>query len=410
MDTTSRTEVQRRVVAVLFVSQLVGGIGMGIGIAVGVLFAARLVGQAGAGVAGMAMVVGSAVLAPPMASLMLARGRRLGLAAGYLVGAIGAALLVGCAITGSVAVLYPAMFCFGAATTANFQARFAVVDLAAPATRGRSLSTVVWATTVGAVSGPAIAAHADTVAREAGWPAMAGPFAVAFLSFLVASAIVAVGLRPDPLLVARARGIGPDVVPTGRRATIRALRSIPAARFGVLAMVAGHLVMVSLMSMTPVHLDHVGGELGTVSAIMSAHLAGMFAASPVIGWASDRFGRRAVIAAGAAGLLAACVLAWAFDRDTTVLTVVLVLLGLSWSATLIGGSTLLTESLPAATRPTVQGLADLAMGLAGAAGSAVAGVLLGAAGYSALALACGGAVVALAAVGAAYQTGRSATG
>ncbi|MBM7776031.1 MFS family permease [Actinokineospora baliensis] len=385
--------VQRRAVAGLFASQLVGGVGLGIGIAVGVLFAARLVGPSQAGLAGSAMVVGSALLAPVGAALMRTRGRRVGLAAGYLVGAVGAALLTTTAATGWVALLYPAMFCFGGATTSNFQARFAATDLADRAGRGRALSTVVWATTVGAVTGPAISAAVDSLFR--GWHAavMVGPFVLSGLTFLTAALIVLVVLRPDPLLLARELGLAGDRPAVGIRAALRTLRTRPPARLGLLAVVTGHLVMVSLMSMTPVHLDH--GSLGVVGLVMSTHLAGMFGLSPLVGWLGDRFGRRPLLAAGAAGLLAACLLAAAVPHDPALLTVALGLLGLSWSATLIGGSTLLTESLPAEVRPAAQGLTDLLMGLAGTAGTAVAGIVLAQAGYPALALSCAAAVVVL---------------
>jgi MFS family permease len=54
----------------------------------------------------------------------------------------------------------------------------------------------------------------------------------------------------------------------------------------------------------------------------------------------------------------------------------LFLLGLGWSCTLIAGSTLLAESLPAEIKASGQGLSDLCMNGGGALGGALAGVVI----------------------------------
>ncbi len=64
-------------------------------------------------------------------------------------------------------------------------------------------------------------------------------------------------LRPDPLLTARRLAGAPTV--DARRGSVRdAARAVlarPAARLGVAAVAVGHVVMVGVMSMTPVHID-----------------------------------------------------------------------------------------------------------------------------------------------------------
>nr|BFF00342.1 hypothetical protein GCM10020241_20170 [Streptoalloteichus tenebrarius] len=148
--------------------------------------------------------------------------------------------------------------------------------------------------------------------------------------------------------------------------------------------------MVGLMSMTPVHMGHAGSSLRVVGVVISLHIAGMYAASPVFGWLADRIGRVPVLALGAALVVGAAGIAGtAAAHDAPRLTVGLVMLGLGWSAGLVAGSALLTESVPLARRPAVQGLSDLAMNVGGAVGGLVAGVLVTAASYAVLGLVVG---------------------
>jgi MFS family permease len=159
---------------------------------------------------------------------------------------------------------------------------------------------------------------------------------------------------------------------------------IPDARLGVTAVAVGHLVMVGVMAMTPVHLGEWHGDadvLRIVGIVLSLHIAGMYALAPLVGWLTDRLGRRAVIVGGAGVLMAACAVAGTAGHHTARLSVGLTLLGLGWSATMVAGSTLLSESVPVAVRPAAQGLSDLVMGLAGAAAGAVSGFIVELSGY-----------------------------
>jgi MFS family permease len=162
------------------------------------------------------------------------------------------------------------------------------------------------------------------------------------------------------------------------------------ARLGVVAMAVGSVVMVGVMAMTPVHIKSAGHDaahtLGIVGIVLSFHIAGMYAFSPVFGWLTDRLGRRPVIFSGVALLLTACALAGAAEHDTTRLAAALMVLGLGWSATMVAGSTLLSESIPVELRASAQGLSDLIMGLAGASAGALSGAVLAAWGYPILTL------------------------
>jgi len=380
--------VQRRTLRLLFCTQVIGGMGVAIGLSVGALLAARLGGTAISGLAMSSGVVGGALLALPITRITTARGRRWGLSVAYAIGALGGAVVVAAAALDFVPLLFAGMVLFGGGTAANLQARYAAVDLATPARRGRQLSLIVWATTIGSVSAPNFAALADDAVRWSGVPALTGPFVFSSLAFGFASAVLTLLLRPDPLLTAR-RLAAADPVPrrAGFRPALRAVAESPAARLGVAAVAVGHVVMVGVMVMTPVRLGESHSDadvLRVVGIVLSLHIAGMYALSPLVGWLTDRLGRRPVVLGGVGVLLVACAVAGTAGHDTARLAVGLTLLGLGWSGTMVAGSTLLTESVPADVRPSAQGLSDLVMGLAGALAGALSGFVVELSGYATL--------------------------
>ncbi|MET8529748.1 MFS transporter [Micromonospora sp. NPDC005172] len=403
--------IQRRTMRLLFSTQIIGGVGVTIGISVGALLAARIAGTAVAGVAQSAGVVGAALLAVPVTRIMARHGRRPGLVLAYAVGAVGGVLVVLAAATRSVPLLFLGMLLFGGGTAANLQARYTAVDLAEPARRGRQLSLIVWATTIGAVAAPNFAALADRVTTGWGLPPLAGPFAFSAAAFVLAAVVLLGLLRPDPLLTARRLAASPPAAaaPVGVRAPRGAgmrvawsvVRGQPAARLGIAAVAVGHLVMVAVMAMTPVRLgeSHADADvLRLVGIVLSLHIAGMYAFSPAVGWLTDRLGRRAVILGGVGLLLAACAVAGTAGHHTPRLSVGLVLLGLGWSGTMVAGSTLLSESVSADVRPSVQGFSDMIMGLAGASAAVLSGFVMQVAGYPVLTLLAAVATVPLVAL------------
>ncbi|MEU0370247.1 MFS transporter [Streptomyces sp. NPDC006283] len=375
--------IRRRINTVLIVSQILGGLGVATGIALAAVLAQEVSGtEALAGLAPTATVAGTALLSMPLAALMTARGRRPGLVLAYVIGALGAGVVVVAAAVDSFPLLLLGMAGFGAASSANLQARFAAADLAEPERRGRAISTVVWATTIGAVLGPNIASPAGRSVSGLGIPATAGPFLWAAGVFLVSAALVLVLLRPDPLLTARAMSAA-DTSPEGRslKAGLLAVRNSPMARLALVTVAVSHTAMVSIMSMTPVALSHHGAGIELIGLVISGHIAGMYAFSPVMGWLSDRVGRLAVIGLAAGLLCAAALLAGTAGPSHGQTAVGLFLLGLGWSAGLVSGSTLLTESVPQPARAAVQGLSDLTMNTAAGLGGAAAGLVVAQAGY-----------------------------
>ena len=377
--------IQGRTVRLLFITQVIGGVGIAVGGSVGALLAADLAGIGLSGVAQSATVVGAALFAVPAAHIVERRGRRPSLAAGYALAAVGALLVVAAAMRDSVALLFAGLFLFGCGSAAGYQARYAAVDLATDALRGRNLSLVVWATTLGAVVGPGLAAPAGAALDRYGVPTLAGPFVLSALLFGLAALVLLALLRPDPAVVARDLAQAPAAVPGGaRRSGVRAalpvILSRPAARLGVGAMAIGHVVMVGVMTMTPVHIRSAGHDaahtLQLVGLVLSAHIAGMFAFAPVFGWLTDRLGRRPVVGIGILLLLLACAVAGTARHDPARLAAGLTLVGLGWSAAMVAGATLLSEAVPAELRASAQGLSDLTMGLAGATAGALSGVVV----------------------------------
>jgi len=342
-----------------------------------------------------ASVIGTAVIAVPMSRLMDQRGRRPGLVMAYLIGVVGAAIVILGAILGSFPLALAGVVLTGSGTAAGSQSRYAATDLATPGTRGRSLSTVVWATTFGSVLGPNLASPMGDLASAIDIPRLAGPYLLMAVVYILAAAIIGLFLRPDPLLLARDAGRLPAdaaTPPLGHLSdsgsiaqSLRVIREHPAALLGLLSIVVGHVAMVGIMSMTPVHLQDDGASLTVVGVIISVHITGMYVASPLVGVASDRYGRRPVMLLGAMLLLAACAFAGtAPGHAHTQLGIGLTLLGLGWSCTLIAGSTLLTESIPLVQRPRVQGTSDLVMGMAGAISGLLSGVVVGFGSYALL--------------------------
>jgi MFS family permease len=408
--TPAERAVQRRTVTTLVGSQMLGGLGVASGIAVGALLAQDILGSPQlAGLGSTFQVLGAALIAIPMARIMAARGRRPGLGFGYALAITGALLVVTAGVLRSFSLMLLGSALFGGATASNSQARFAAADLAEESHRGRDLSIVVWATTVGAVLGPNLAGPAGTLAGALGIPPLTGPFVLALAGFVLAAALLAVRLRPDPLLRARELAQAQAAEPLQRQhgsvtRGFRVAAAHPQAALGLASIAIGHTVMVSVMVMTPLHMHHGGAGLNVIGFVISMHVLGMYALSPVVGLAVDRLGGHAVAATGSVVLIAASLLASRAPTGWSLgLTVALFLLGVGWSCTLVSGSTLIAGAVPVTERAGVQGACDLAMGLAGGGGGALAGLVVGQLGYPVLAV--GAAVLAAAVAVGAASTG-----
>ena len=382
-------------------TQVLGGVGLSAGIAVSALLAEDVSGSAKfAGLGGTFQVLGAALIAIPMSRVMAAHGRRPGLVLGYALAAVGAVGLVTAGVIRSFPLLLVASLLFGGATASNSSSRFAAADLAAPEHRARDLSIVVWATTIGSVIGPNLAGPSAPVAEAFGVPELTGPFLFSLVGLVLAIALILLRLRPDPLVEARRRSVadGDESGPTHGSVSrgLRVAAGIPAARLGIATLALGHVTMVSVMVMTPLHMSHGDAGLEVIGFVISIHILGMFAFSPLTGFAVDRFGGRAVAVVGSVVLSTATLLASTSpEGDSVTLVAGLFLLGLGWSCTLVAGSTLLTAAVPVRERPGAQGASDLLMGLMAGGGGALAGVVVDRASFQALALGALGVAVTI---------------
>jgi MFS family permease len=392
--------VQSRTLRVLSAGAVLGGLAVAGSVAAGSLMASSVAdSEAAAGLAQTAGVLGAAVLALPLARIALSKGRRAALSTGYGIGATGAVVVVIASVARSLPLVLLGCFLVGVASASTYQARYAATDLSAPQHRARDLSWVVWAGTIGAVVGPNLLGVSGRLGAALGLPTLAGPYVVAAACLATAAIVLQILMRPDPYLLAvQSRALAGDSIRRPSLADgLHHLRGRPRAILGIVAIALGHVVMVMVMVMTPVHMAHVDVTLQLIGLVISVHIAGMYAFSPVVGWLVDRVGRVPMIGVGVGILATACVVAGLAPGDNVpMLGVGLFLLGLGWSCTLIAGSTLVTDEVDEAERPAVQGLSDLVMNAAGALGGVVAGIVVVASSYAVL---CATALVPVVALG-----------
>ena len=389
---------QRRTLAVLLLAQILSGAGLAAGITVAALLAEQMLGSSRwSGLPTVFFTVGSAAAAVGLGRLSQRFGRRAGLSTGYLIGALGTVGVVVAAGMGNIVLFFASMIVYGAGAATNLQARYAGADLAAPSRRGRAVSIVLVATAVGAILGPNLVSTTGMVATKIGFPALAGPFMLAGLAYSAGALVLWLLLRPDPLLLARS--IAAEV--SSRSATPAApseAGAVPGPRqrwswalaSGAGIMILTQLIMVAIMTITPIHIEHHGHGVDVTGIVIGAHVAGMFLPSPFSGWLVDRYGYLAIaVAAGVTLLAAGLIAAWAPVDSVATLVLALVLLGVGWNLGLVSGTTLVTDAVPLETRARTQGVGDLGIALAGAGGGLSSGLIFAATSYATLTLTSG---------------------
>ena len=370
----------RRTLQTLAGAQSLSGLGYSSTVAAGSLIVASITkSEALAGLAQTFGVLGAAAMALPLANLTRRGGRRLALSSGYAIGSLGAVLAVVGGTTEFLPILFLGTFLVGAAAASGYQARYAAVDLATQDNRARSLSLVVWASTIGSVLGPNLIGPVGDFATSVGLPRLTGPYMFSALMLGLGSAVIWFRLKPDPYLTSTAShsedSSSKTKIPT--KEVLAHIASRPSALLGLLALSMGHLIMVAVMVMTPVHMAHVDVSLQIIGLVISVHIAGMYALSPLVGYLTDRLGRQQVIAIGGVILVSSAIIAGTAPANNEIqLGIGLFLLGLGWSCTLIAGSTLLSESVSDHYRAPAQGTSDLIMNLSAAVGGALAGVII----------------------------------
>lgn len=395
IDTAARRS-RRTGIAMLALATMVASIGLAAGGTAGSLLAEKMIGtDAAAG-----LPIGVAVAGSAVAALLISRqtgrigwGRSLLL--GYVLGILGGMLVIVAAIAGSFGILLVGSTLLGAANTAVFLTRYAAAEIAGGALRGRALGVIFFATAIGAVASPSLLGPGGALAHAMGLPPLSGLYVIAVVSFTAAALLFAAMSHPAvPYIGSGAALLGPSsralVTP---HEIASGLQSTP-SRVALVVLAATNLIMVGIMAIVPVHLTAMSHDLQLTGMVVSMHVAGMFAPAPLTGWLADRIGPVPVALAGISLLLVAGAVGMLIGQhDTFSMGLMLILLGAGWNGGVVGGSVLLAASVPGAIRPHVEGIGEVAMGIAAAVGAPIAGVIGAIGGIPVLSMA--GASVAL---------------
>ncbi len=377
----------KKVLMVVSLSQIFGGAGLAAGVTVGALLAQQMLGtDAFAGLPSALFTLGSAGAAFIVGRLSQRYGRRVGLTSGFIAGGLGAIGVIIATLINSVFLLFLSLFIYGAGTATNLQARYAGTDLADKKQRAKAISTTMVMTTFGAVAGPNLVEVMGKFAQLFNIPSLAGPFILSAVAYIMAGCILFIMLRPDPLLLAKAieahqqqqsDGIAPAITSSNKKGII----------IGAVVMILTQIVMVAIMTMTPVHMQHHGHSLGAVGIVIGFHIGAMYLPSLVTGVLVDKVGRTAMsIASGITLLLAGLLAAYAPSDSMFILIVALSLLGLGWNFGLISGTAQIVDSTEPSSRAKVQGTIDVFIALAGASGGALSGIIVANSSFTTLSL------------------------
>lgn len=377
----------KRTLIIISISQIFGGAGLAAGVTVGALLAQQMLGtDAFAGVPSGLFTLGSAGAALIVGRLSQRYGRRTGLTAGFMIGGLGAIGVITAAIINSVFLLFASLLIYGAGTATNLQARYAGTDLANNKQRATAISITMVFTTFGAVAGPNLVNVMGDFALSIGVPSLAGPFILSAAAFILAGLVLFVLLRPDPLVIARTIEASKQKSNRiGYSADTEQIENKRGIIVGATIMVLTQIVMVAIMTMTPVHMRHHGHNLGEIGLVIGFHIAAMYLPSLVTGVLVDKFGRTAMaIASGATLLLAGFISAIAPGDSMILLVIALTLLGLGWNFGLISGTALIVDSTDTSNRAKTQGTVDVLIALSGASGGALSGMIVAGSSYTAL--------------------------
>jgi MFS family permease len=378
---------QRAARRAILLAQAVASLGLAAGGAAGGLLAVAVTGNEAMAAAPLgALVLGAGCSAPVAAAAMARRGRRAGLLHTYLLGVLGAAVVLIGAGLASVPWLLLGNLLLGSGNTAVMLSRYVVADLSGPEHRGRAISTSLFTITLGAVIGPNLLGPTSPVATAAGLPGPAGMYVVALLMFALAPLLLALTGTGQGTEVAGDTPADPVAAPAP---STLVTAHATARRSALVVMTTANVAMVGIMAVAPVHLEGHGHGLGIVGLLISLHVGAMYVGSPLIGRLVDGHGSRPVAASGAVlFIIVGIVPTMTGDAGLDVTAALLLGLGVAWNVQIIAGSALLHQATPPSIRPSAEARGELAMSLGAAAASLlVAGPLLAAGGLALLAAA-----------------------
>ncbi len=371
-----RKALQRKVLRVLVLSQTMGSAGVSVAVSVGGRFVSQITGGSRwGGTSSAAVTFGGAVAGLALSGLMRQKGRRPGLALGYLMSLIGGLVVVVGIEAQSLAVFLFGSLFFGVGQGTNLLARYAAADLTLPSERAQAMSLLMFGSTFGAVLSLVLVEPLRKAAANSGLEEFSGPYLFAVALLVLALLNTGLRLYPDPLIVAG--GVSPSAkrfqLPNIAHA-VRVVRRSPLATLGLTSMIVSQTAMVAVMTMTPIHMKEHGHD-SVSSYVIALHVVGMYGLAPLVGRLSDRWGRLQVVLAGAAIMVLATLTSAAAGARPSILFLGLFLLGLGWSGAMISGTALVTDNVPATEKVSVQGSADLLMSLSGGSAAFLSGFI-----------------------------------
>lgn len=379
-------KLYKRTLWIVILSQTFGGAGLAAGITVGALIARQMLGsESFSGLPTALFTLGSALSAFLVGRFSQRFGRRYGLSFGFIAGGIGAVGVVAAATMENIVLLFLALFIYGAGTSTNLQARYAGTDLAKPKQRATAISMAMVATTFGAVAGPNLVTPTGHLAEAVGLPTLTGPFLLATVAYLLAGFTLFFLLKPDPLLVAVAIAERQDEQQASAGIANKEQPTIDRLGVGVgaIVLVLSHVVMVAIMTMTPVHMERAGSGLSLIGLVISMHVAAMYLPSLVTGVLVDKIGRTWMVVASGVTLACAGFLAAYTPGDAMVsISIALILLGLGWNFGLISGTAMIIDATTIQNRAKIQGSVDVSVALAGSAGGLLSGIIVAGSSYA----------------------------
>jgi MFS family permease len=326
------------------------------------------------GLPNAACIVGTGVGAVALTRLFHRRGHRAGFVVGYGCAAVGMALAGYAVVHADVAGLVLGMLLLGIGNAAALLSRYTVAEFQPQHRHGRAVGLLVWAAGAGAVGGPLLLTPAGAAAGGLGWPAVAGPLAVAAL----ACAVAAVSATTAPTAMTAT----PTTMP------IATMLAGPTARTALAVLVTAQVVMAAVMTAAPLHLHLHGGSMTAIGVALAAHTAGMFVFSPVTGWLTDRLGTRPVMLAGLVAMGTSTALAAAGAG-----AVALFGLGLGWNLCFVAGSSHLARDLPATDRMRIEGTVDSIVWILAAVAGLACTAVLATGGFATVAILAGALVL-----------------
>ncbi|GEN31686.1 MFS family permease [Cerasibacillus quisquiliarum] len=389
-STAMQEKLYKRTLTVVVMSQIFGGAGLAAGITVGALIAQDMLGTTSyAGLPAALFTLGSALSAFLVGRLSQRFGRRQGLSLGFITGGVGAIGVILAAVINNIWLLFFALFIYGAGTSTNLQARYAGADLASEKKRATAVSIAMISTTLGAVAGPNMVTPMGKVASLMGIPPLAGPFILAAVAYILAGLTLFIYLRPDPFLVAKAIAEKREKQAHDSEHDVGKLHETTINRVGIitgaLVLVLSHVVMVAIMTMTPIHMQDHGTGLTAVGIVIGLHIAAMYLPSVLTGRLVDKLGRHVMVfASGITLAISGLMAAFAPGESLFWMAFALILLGIGWNFGLISGTAIIVDSTNMQIRAKTQGSVDVWVALGGTAGSLLSGVIVSYSSYAML--------------------------